>query len=88
MLKKPTANETKVYTVETHMGFPSVEFSDALNYPRTFSRLYRRGKDGFYYNERGAYHGTLETRPEIIAELSKLDWKEGRDCLASAPWLA
>lgn len=79
---------TWIRKIETGMGFPLVFFTDDLNGHgrRWQQRLYFKSGKGYVWYPFD-YANRIEHDRVIIAALDKLQWKAGRNCLTTAPWL-
>lgn len=75
---------TKIFQVETEMGYPVVVWTDHLNAPRKIHSMFRRGEGGRFF---AGSNLEPEHRPEIISLLTTLPWHETKSCLKTAPWL-
>ena len=89
-------NKRLIIRIETGTGYPVVVYTLARDKRRRFKAMYFRTRfhdrgplDRFYTSDgmHGYSGNVLETDPEFIQALRKLEYVPGRDCLASAPWL-
>jgi hypothetical protein len=90
MIQNP--HNTRVLRVETDAGFPSVQWTDDQQHSKsfwtTFSNQPREDGSNRYMACAGQFgDGLEERRGAIIEALNSLEWAEGRNCLASAPWV-
>ena len=89
MIRDP--HNTRVLQVETSTGFPAVQWTDDQHlrsfWTIFFNDLRPDGSSRYMSCAGEVGDGRQEKRGAIIEALDSLEWAEGRNCLASAPWV-